>query len=62
MIVTTGGAVRNAALALRERGAMVDLVICAIDRSSAGIRPLQDIGIEIRSVLTRQDLEEASRP
>src|SRR6478735_5781737 len=32
-VITTGGAVRNAAVALREAGATVDTVVCAFDRS-----------------------------
>ena len=61
-VITTGGAVRDAALALREQGAVINVVICAIDRSPVGSFPLNDTGIEIRSVLTRQDLDRANRP
>ena len=37
-VITTGGAVRDATRALRERGAVVDVVVCAIDRSPAAAR------------------------
>ncbi len=60
-VITTGGAVRDATLALRQRGATVRLVVCAIDRSPAGVTPLADVGVEIRSVLTREDLDTATR-
>ncbi|MEP6816357.1 MAG: orotate phosphoribosyltransferase [Marmoricola sp.] len=58
-VITTGGAVRDATRALREAGAVVDVVVCAIDRSSAGENPLADVGIEVRPVLTRAELDEA---
>ncbi|WP_340540803.1 orotate phosphoribosyltransferase [Nocardioides sp. GXZ039] len=56
-VITTGGAVRDAARALREGGAIVDVVVCAIDRSPAGENPLADVGLEVRSVLTKADLD-----
>ena len=57
-VVTTGGAVRDATLALRDAGAVVDTVVCAIDRSTGGA-PLADVGLEVRPVLTRSDLDAA---
>ena len=39
-VITTGGAVRDATHALREAGAIVEVVVCAIDRSPAGENPL----------------------
>ncbi|GAA3707530.1 orotate phosphoribosyltransferase [Microlunatus aurantiacus] len=59
-VITTGGAVRDAALALRGLGAAVEVAICAIDRSPIGVTPLADFGIELRSVLTRKDLDLAA--
>ena len=59
-VITTGGAVRDATNALRERGAIVDTVICAIDRSPEGENPLADVGLEIRAVLTRAMLDAAA--
>ncbi|MDF0529731.1 orotate phosphoribosyltransferase [Tsukamurella sp. 8F] len=56
-VVTTGGAVRDAAAALRERGATVSVVVCAINRGEQ--QPLADTGIETRAVLTRADLDRA---
>jgi orotate phosphoribosyltransferase len=56
-VITTGGAVRDATNALREAGATVDLVVCAIDRSPAGENPLADVGLEVRAVLTKADLD-----
>jgi orotate phosphoribosyltransferase len=58
-VITTGGAVRDATTALRDAGAIVETVVCAIDRSPAGENPLADVGLEIRSVLTRAQLDAA---
>lgn len=58
--ITTGGAVRDAALALRDLGAQVDTVVCAIDRRSDDGDVLGDIGVQMRPVLTREMLD-ASR-
>jgi orotate phosphoribosyltransferase len=56
-VITTGGAVRDATNALRDAGATVELVICAIDRSPGVDNPLADVSLEIRSVLTKADLD-----
>jgi orotate phosphoribosyltransferase len=58
-VITTGGAVRDATNALREGGAIVDTVVCAIDRSPADADPLADVGLEVRAVLTKADLDAA---
>ncbi len=59
-VITTGGAVRDATRALRDAGAVVDLVICAIDRSPGEANPLADVGLEVRAVLTKADLDAVS--
>lgn len=58
-VITTGGAVRDATRALREAGAVVDVVVCAIDRSPEGENPLADVGLEVRPVLTKAALDAA---
>ena len=58
-VITTGGAVRDATNALREGGAVVETVVCAIDRSPAGENPLADVELEVRAVLTKAELDEA---
>ena len=58
-VITTGGAVRDATVALREYGATVETVVCAIDRSDPGTNPLADVGLEVRPVLTKADLDAA---
>ncbi|MGF0116377.1 orotate phosphoribosyltransferase [Promicromonospora sp. Marseille-Q5078] len=56
-VITTGGAVRDATLALRAEGAVVETVLCAIDRSPADVAPLADLGLEVRAVLIRAQLD-----
>jgi orotate phosphoribosyltransferase len=58
-VITTGGAVLNAARALRELGATVTTVVCAIDRSAPGQNALAAAGIATRAVLTREILDSA---
>jgi len=58
-VITTGGAVRDATRALRAAGAEVEVVVCAIDRSPAGQNPLADVGLEVRPVLTKAELDAA---
>ncbi|MBF4161314.1 orotate phosphoribosyltransferase [Nocardioides acrostichi] len=59
-VITTGGAVRDATHALREAGAIVETVVCAIDRSPEGENPLADVDLEVRSVLTKTQLDAVS--
>jgi orotate phosphoribosyltransferase len=56
-VITTGGAVRDATAALRDAGATVEVVLCAIDRSPEGENPLADAGLEVRAVLTKAELD-----
>jgi orotate phosphoribosyltransferase len=56
-IVTTGGAARDATHALRDAGAIVDTVICAIDRSPSPGEALTDVGLTTLTLLTRTDLD-----
>jgi len=60
-VITTGGAVRDATRRLREYGATVDHVVCAIDRSPEGENPLADVGLEVRPVLTKAQLDAVRR-
>lgn len=57
-VITTGGAVRDAAVALRAQGATVAVVVCAINRG-AEEQPLDDVAIEVRPILSRNDLDVA---
>ena len=46
-VVTTGGSVLRAATLLRSRGAVVNKVICVVDREEGGFQNLKDNGIEL---------------
>jgi orotate phosphoribosyltransferase len=52
--------VRDATNALRAAGAVVEVVVCAIDRSPEGENPLADVGLEVRPVLTKAQLDAVS--
>ena len=58
-VITTGGAVRDATKVLRESGAIITTVVCAIDRSPEGENPLADVQLEVRPVLTKAQLDAA---
>lgn len=58
-VITTGGQVLASATALRNLGATISTVICAIDRSQPGPNALDDAGITVRSVLTKDLLDSA---
>ena len=45
--------------AARGAARSVEVVVCAIDRSPAGENPLADVGLEVRPVLTKADLDAA---
>lgn len=60
-VITTGGAVRNAAVALRQLDATVHTVVCAIDRSDAGSSSLAEVGLSTVSLLTKAELDAAAR-
>lgn len=59
-VVTSAGAVIEATHALREEGAVVDTVVCVIDRESGGREKLEALGLEMRAVFTKHDLEAAA--
>jgi len=59
-VITTGGAVISAARALRELGATVTTVVCAIDRSPSGPGSLADDGIAVKPALTKAQLDTAA--
>jgi len=56
-VITTGGAVHDATMSLRQSGAVVEVVVCAIDRSEPGANRLAEIGIKTLAVLTKLDLD-----
>ena len=59
-VITSGGAVIDATYALRDAGATVDTVVCVIDRQSGGREKLAELGLEMRALFTKADLEAAA--
>jgi orotate phosphoribosyltransferase len=55
-VVTSGGAVLDAARELRARGAVLDTVVCVIDRESGGTDQLAAAGLELRALFTMSQL------
>jgi orotate phosphoribosyltransferase len=58
-VVTSGGAVLDAARELRARGAVLGTVVCVIDRESGGAANLADAGLELRALFTMSQLRPA---
>lgn len=58
-VVTTGGQIIKSVKELRERGALVDRVLCVILRDSKAINILKNEGLELSYVFTMDDLKGA---
>jgi len=56
-VVTTGGQIVLSAQDLRDRGAIIDAAVCAIDREQGGTAALAEATIKLTSVFRRSDLE-----
>ena len=55
-VVTTGGQVLLSTADLRARGAVVDTVLCAIDRESGGTEAFAAEGLELRALFRMSEL------
>lgn len=58
-VVTSGGAIRDAAAALRAEGVSVSEVICVIERKGNGRQLLQGDGLNLMALFSQDDLERA---
>lgn len=58
-VITTGGQVVISTADLRALGAIVEHVLCVIDRSPDQAASLAEVGLAMQSVLTRTDLDAA---
>lgn len=56
-VVTSGGAVIGGVAALREQGAIVDTVLCVIDRESSGKEKLAEQGLTLHPLFTMTELK-----
>ena len=58
-VVTSGGAILDAARELRQRGATLGPVICVIDRESGGLEKLAVEGLTLQPLFTMSELTAA---
>ena len=59
-VVTTGGQVLLSCAELRERGAIVDTVLCVIDREAGGPEAFAAQGLALRPLFTMTQLKDAA--
>lgn len=59
-VVTTGGAIMDGVKALRDEGALVDTVICVIDREQGGAEKLKQINLTLKPLFTASALRKAA--
>lgn len=60
-VVTSGGAILDAAKALREEGAILDQVVCVIDRESGGPANLTKVQLDLKPLFTMSELKTCGR-
>ena len=58
-VVTSGGAILDAAAALRAEGAELSPVLCVIDRESSGGANLNKVDLQLQSLFTMTELKKA---
>lgn len=58
-VVTTGGAILDGVRALREQGALIDTVLCVIDRESGGPDNLKKAGLTLVPLFKAGELRAA---
>jgi orotate phosphoribosyltransferase len=59
-VITSGGAVLDAAVELRARGAILGPVVCVIDRESGGAENLAAAGLEMHALFSMHELNAAA--
>lgn len=58
-VVTTGNAILDGVRALREQGALIETVLCVIDRESGGSDNLKKAGLTLAPLFRARELREA---
>lgn len=56
-VLTTGGSVLRAVQAVRELGCLVERVLVIVDRQEGGRENLEQAGLMLSAILTREELE-----
>jgi orotate phosphoribosyltransferase len=59
-VVTTGGQVLTSCADLRRLGAVVDTVVCVIDREAGGPEAFAAEGLDLRALFTMTELKQAA--
>lgn len=60
-VLTTGGSLLKAARAVQAMGCRVEKTLVIVDRQEGGLENLEKEGLDLVSILTRSDLEQALR-
>lgn len=60
-VVSSGGQIVESCAELRREGASVEHALCVIDRESGGADALGEMGVELRPLFRRSDLEGNAR-
>lgn len=60
-VITTGGQVLISTKDLRSEGAIIDTVLCVIDRSEGKTEKIKEAGLELRPLYTMAELKAAQR-
>ena len=58
-VVSSGGAILDAVAMLRADGIDPHVAVCVIDRQTGGVEALKAAGVELRSVFTMDEIENA---
>jgi orotate phosphoribosyltransferase len=58
-VVTSGGQIIQSAQALRQRGAIVEDVVCVVDREAEGRENLANFGLHLQALFTMTELKTA---
>ncbi len=60
-VTTTGSSVARAIQILREKGAVVDRVVCVVDRDEGAEEALEELGVKLLPLVRSKDLLDAAR-
>ena len=60
-VVTSGGQILASCAELRAAGAIVEHVLCVIDREAGGMEALSAAGLELRALFTKTELNDVNR-
>ncbi len=59
-VVTSGGQIKLSATELRKEGAVIETVLCVIDRESGGGENLEKEGLNLVALYTKSELEQST--